>query len=257
MKKIANLFRMLKQQGVNRLHDCLHHVTRSVRLKKRKKEIKPWWRYDVREVIGALKQLRMGGSASDSIGRLADIQGWSVAFRLSALSFSGLLVMTVTALLFWPLKMSTYRALDNDRKLMEVRYVQQKQFVANVPRYEGQIEFMLKQFGGLLDTVPESLEPVHVLKMVNQAAKAAGVQIERFQPVVEEKETYYAVLPVEIRLRGDFHSLAKFMELVSRMHHLITVDVAVVPSETHDDQLVLASLLKAYRNQEIRTEARP
>jgi type IV pilus assembly protein PilO len=66
--------------------------------------------------------------------------------------------------------------------------------------------------------------------------------------MVETTEDYYAILPIEIRLTGDFHGLGKFMEKVSRMQHLITVDVSIVPSSTHENQLVMASLLKAYRN---------
>jgi len=139
------------------------------------------------------------------------------------------------------------RTLDNDRQLLQARFLRQKQAIDALPTYQDQVDLILAQFGTLLDTVPESLEPVHVLTLLNQAAKTSGVYLEQFRPMPEESQGYYAVLPIEIRLRGDYHALAMFMEQVSRMQHLITVDLAILPSAQHENQLVLASLLKAYR----------
>jgi len=103
----------------------------------------------------------------------------------------------------------------------------------------------------LLDAIPAALESVHVLTQINQAAKEAGLHLELFKPLSEEAQSYYVVLPVEIRLRGDYNAMARFLELVSKMKHLVTVDIVLIPSATHEKQIVLVSLLKAYRYREL------
>jgi hypothetical protein len=45
--------------------------------------------------------------------------------------------------------------------------------------------------------------------------------------------------------------MARFLELVSKMKHLVTVDIVLIPSATHEKQIVLVSLLKAYRYREL------
>ena len=120
-----------------------------------------------------------------------------------------------------------------------------------LPVYQSQNAQILEQFGTLLDAIPAALESVHVLTQINQAAKEAGLHLELFKPLSEEAQSYYVVLPVEIRLRGDYNAMARFLELVSKMKHLVTVDIVLIPSATHEKQIVLVSLLKAYRYREL------
>lgn len=216
-------------------------------LRRTLKTARPWWRYDVRECLVLLQRLRQSDAANLTLNMLVDPARWPAVLRAGALLMMFLLVLGVADLLVLSDSTRQLRALETDRQLLEARYLRQKQTIDAVPAYQSQVDLILDQFGALLDTVPESLEPVHVLTLINQAAKASGVTLELFRPISEESQAYYAVLPIEIRLRGDYHALALFMEQVSRMKHLITVDLAILPAAQHENQLVLASLLKAYR----------
>lgn len=208
---------------------------------------KPWWRYDVSEVLTALKQVQSGNDFLGAFSNFQNVERWSGTVRICILGICSVTALGATGLLFWPVQMSAHQALDSERLLLESRYLRQQQMIDEAPYYQLQVDGILQQFGRLLDAVPETLEPVHVLNLINQAATTSGVRLEGFKPLSEEVEAYYAVLPVEIRLVGDFHGLARFMEQVSRMRHLVTVDVVIVPSATQQERLVLASLLKAYR----------
>lgn len=208
---------------------------------------KPWWRYDIRECLALVQRFRQGGSASLTFRTLGDPSDWPAILRATVLLMVFVLVLLVADLVMLSDSTQKQRTLDNERQLLEARYIRQKQMIDALPAYQGQVDSILGQFGALLDTVPESLEPVHVLTLLNQAAKASGVSLELFRPMAEESQAYYAVLPIEIRLSGDYQALALFMAQVSRMKHLITVDLVVLPSIQHENQLVLASLLKAYR----------
>jgi type IV pilus assembly protein PilO len=208
---------------------------------------KPWWRYDIRECFLLLQGFRQKRSEYLTFDVLLDPASWPTILRAGVLFGMFLLVLGIADLLLLSDSTRKLRALEHDRQLLEAKYLRQKQMIDAVPAYQSQVDLILDQFGVLLDTVPESLEPVHVLTLLSQAAKVSGVSLELFRPMREESQAYYAVLPIEIRLRGDYHALARFMEQVSRMKHLITVDLAIVPAAQHEHQLVLASLLKAYR----------
>jgi len=205
------------------------------------------WHYDLRECLVWLQRLGQDAQVDLRWQTLTDPTQWPVLLRAGVLILAFLLVVVVADGLLLSDSTQRLRTLDNDRQLLQARFLRQKQAIDALPTYQDQVDVILAQFGTLLDTVPESLEPVHVLTLLNQAAKTSGVYLEQFRPMPEESQGYYAVLPIEIRLRGDYHALAMFMEQVSRMQHLITVDLAILPSAQHENQLVLASLLKAYR----------
>jgi type IV pilus assembly protein PilO len=209
---------------------------------------KPWWQQDIKELLAGIKVVwsKAIPDASGATTKLLDLG--DPRFRHLVLSVWFLLVTGLSGVLLWPVQISKHAVLVNERQMLESRFLRQQQLIGETPIYQRQIELILNQVGSLLDAVPEKMEPVHVLDLVNRAARDAGVQLELFRPMVETTEDYYAILLIEIRLTGDFHGLGKFMEKVSRMQHLITVDVSIVPSSTHENQLVMASLLKAYRN---------
>jgi len=209
---------------------------------------KPWWRQDIKELLLGIKAAwnKAKPDVSGTTNKLLDLGNPRIRHLILSIWF--LFVTGLSGLLLWPVQLSKHDALVNEQKMLESRFLRQQQLIGDTPIYQRQIELILNQVGSLLDAVPEKMEPVHVLDLVNQAARDAGVQLELFRPLVETAEDYYAILPIEIRLTGDFHGLGKFMEKVSRMQHLITVDVSIVPSSTHENQLVMASLLKAYRN---------
>jgi type IV pilus assembly protein PilO len=140
---------------------------------------------------------------------------------------------------------------NNEREVFKNRYLRYAEQVDMLPVYRAQTEIILERFGALLDAIPAALESIHVLSQVNRAARDSGVQLEFFKPLAEEVHGYYVVLPVEIRLRGDYNAIARFIELVSKMQHLVTVDLVMLASANHPNQIVLSSLLKAYRYKDL------
>ena len=212
---------------------------------------KPWWQQDVRVYGAWIKQTWKESvvARSGAPYRFADLS--TPRFRRTVLLALFISVTSLSAVLLWPVQLSKYRVLVNERQLLESRFLRQQQIIEDMPLYQRQIDVVLSQVGSLLDAVPERMEPVHVLSLINQAARDAGVQLELFRPMPETTGDHYAVLPIEIRLTGDFHGLGRFMENVSRLQHLITVDVSISPSTSQENQLVMASQLKAYRSHTI------
>lgn len=209
---------------------------------------KPWWQQDIKELLQWMKAWRQNRFIAQPgiSSKFLDLE--SSGFRYVVLLCWFVLVIGLSGALLWPVHFSKHGVLINERQMLESRFLRQQQLIQESPIYQRQIELILSQVGSLLDAVPESMEPVHVLSLINKAASDAGVQIELFRPMLETTEDYYAVLPIEIRLTGDFHALGKFMEKISYMQHLITVDVSISASASHENLLVMASLLKAYRN---------
>lgn len=215
----------------------------------------PWWRKDIKEILIYLRREKAPGGSTWSLASLKDVAAWSPGFRYMILGLAYVLSFTVGGSLLWTGTQNSLRVLVKEQQALQIRYVTYAQQVALLPMYRIQRDQIHEQFGALLDAIPPSLESVHVLAQLNQAAKEAGITLELFKPLTEVEQSYYVVLPVEVRLRGSFNAMARFLELVSQMKHLITVDIVLVPSATHGNQIVLASLLKAYRYREMPVHA--
>jgi type IV pilus assembly protein PilO len=75
-----------------------------------------------------------------------------------------------------------------------------------------------------LRALPETAETASFLQDLNRQAELAGLRILLVQPRPEEPSEHYVRLPVELRLEGRYHQLARFFNNVSGIDRLISME---------------------------------
>lgn len=228
------------------------------KVRRSQKHADPWWKKDVRELLADIRRMRFSAHSGVTFQSITDISNWTVRFRITLLILVFILSVSLGTLVFSSSTLSDVHNQNSELEVLQSSYIRYAEQADMLPAYQAQIETIMGRYGELLDAIPAALESVHVLTQLNKAASDSGLQLEFFKPRAEEIHDYYVVLPIDIRLRGDFNAIARFLELVSKMQHLVTVDVVILASTTHANQVVLASLLKAYRYKDlpIKSESR-
>lgn len=172
---------------------------------------------------------------------------WPDALRWVILTVAFVTVLGIAALLLWSTPWQQLTQQTQEIELLKARYLQVALQSGMKPRYEQQLEQIEAQFGEMLEMIPASLETVQVLDQVSRAAQTSGLRLQGFKPAAEVQEDAYVILPVDIRLTGNYHAVGRFLEAVSRMKHLITVDVRLEAMDSAPGQLALATRIRAYR----------
>lgn len=80
------------------------------------------------------------------------------------------------------------------------------------------------QVGKLERQLPGKADMEALLAEISQAGVSRGLQFELFKPGQLQIGDYYAELPIEIRLSGNFHALASFVSDVANMPRIVTLD---------------------------------
>ncbi len=217
-------------------------------------DIKRWLAMDLKELGPQLKAFwRQARSTSVRRGfRMEDVAHWPRPFRVGVLLLSFVLAFCGAALLVWPEPAEQLALQRQETAALKLRYVQVRAQSQLKPVLEEQILELESQFGSMLEKIPASLETVQVLQQMTRAARDSGLRLHGFKPLPEVQEDAYAVLPVDIRLVGSYHAVGRFLEAVSHMKHLITVDVLMEADSANPGDLVLATRLKAYRADDAR-----
>jgi type IV pilus assembly protein PilO len=225
--------------------------THSFRSRQRPKLSNPWWKKDLRGLLADLGQRGVRLSSETTLRSVTDISQWTLRFRIKFLVIVFVVGVLTFSFLLSSDRLNNLSAQNVEREVLKSRYLRYAEQVNMLTVYQTQTETILERFGDLLDAIPAALESIHVLSQLNKAARDSGLQLEFFKPLAEQVHNYYVVLPVEIRLRGDYNATARFIELVSKMQHLVTVDLVILASANHPNQVVLSSLLKAYRYKDL------
>ncbi|MCA1791827.1 MAG: type 4a pilus biogenesis protein PilO [Thioalkalivibrio sp.] len=130
---------------------------------------------------------------------------------------------------------------------LRAEFEEKQRRAANLPALEAQLEEMERMFASLLQLLPSTAEIPSLLVDVSQTALSVGLEIELFQPRPEANRTFYAEVPIQLRVRGNYEQLAEFVSGVSAMPRIVTIhDVFIRPGE-EDTDLLMDAVARTYR----------
>ena len=117
-------------------------------------------------------------------------------------------------------------------KLLKVQSdLQQKQLIAaNRPKLDAEIKALEKQLDEALVRLPEEKDIPRLLTQINTLGQQNGLEFLLFRPGAPAKKGFYAEVPIDIRVEGQFHSMGGFLDRVSKLERIVTVsDIKITP----------------------------
>lgn len=126
-------------------------------------------------------------------------------------------------------------------------FLEKKKLAVNLEAYKQQRMEIEQAFGALLKQLPNKSEMDALLIDINQAGLGRGLQFELFKPAEKENFTeFYAELPVNIKVSGNYHDLGAFTSDVAKMPRIVLLtDLKIDPPK--DGTLTMEAVAKTYR----------
>jgi len=177
-----------------------------------------------------------------------DIGNWPVAARAIVV------VMLVAALLFAAYwfhhkdQLASLESVKGEEATLKQTFKRKQNKAANLQLYKEQLEQMKQSFGAMLRQLPDKTEVADLLVDVSQTGLANGLEFELFKPSAEQPKDFYAELPIELRIVGDYHEFGGFVSGLAALPRIVTIhDVNILPSDEEDGKLVMQATAKTYR----------
>jgi len=130
------------------------------------------------------------------------------------------------------------RELELQRKLSEVRSV-----AANIAAFEEEIGELEIQLRVALRQLPNKKQIEVLLTDISNLGKTAGIEMKSFSRKPETVHDFYAEVPIAITLEGEYHDVARFFDLMSKLPRIVnmgSLDMKVA-SENSERTLVKVS----------------
>ncbi|MBM9536600.1 type 4a pilus biogenesis protein PilO [Desulfobulbus alkaliphilus] len=104
----------------------------------------------------------------------------------------------------------------------ELRTVQRA--ARELPRHQQEFAAVQQQFEELSVLLPTSQEIPDLLRNISDLGRRAGLDFLSFVPGAEIPRDFFAEIPVDIRIRGPYHNLGAFLDAVSKLDRIVTVN---------------------------------
>ena len=127
--------------------------------------------------------------------------------------------------------------LELQRKLSEVRSI-----AANISAFEAEIEDLEIHLKTVLRQLPDKKELEVLLTDISNLGKTAGVEIRSFKRGKELSHDFYAEVPIDLELTGEFHDVARFFELVSKLPRIVNMGSLNIKVVSEDEESTVLSV---------------
>ena len=170
--------------------------------------------------------------------------------KLVLLSFVFLILMALGYAFLWKDQLT---AIDDAKaKEQELRkvFLDKKAQAIKVEAYKQQMVDIEKTFGALLKQLPDKSQMDGLLTDINQAGLGRGLEFDLFKPGQETVAEFYAEMPIQIKIRGNYHDIGTFATDISKLSRIVTLNdliIAPIGKDSKDTLLSLDATAKTYR----------
>ena len=127
----------------------------------------------------------------------------------------------------------------------------------DLPRYKKEFEDVQKEFDAMAILLPKSQEIPNLLRDISDLGKNTGLDFLKFVPGVEIPKDFYAEIPIDISIVGPYHNLGSFLDKVSKLDRIVTVNNINIDKPSKEEaELLLNSTcrLVTYRFTNVKLE---
>ncbi|MEN8140050.1 MAG: type 4a pilus biogenesis protein PilO [Thermodesulfobacteriota bacterium] len=182
------------------------------------------------------QQIKIDAFIDDKVSNLD--QNVKIAIVLAAV------VLPLAA--FYFLSWSPYRAemkkLQAQEESLRKTITEVEAVARNIHKHRAEMaeaQVMFDRASGLL---PQQQEIPALLARVSDLGKQSGLVIESFKPGGESLQEFYAKIPVAVKVAGPYHSIGVFLDNVSKMSRIVTVEnMAMGSPKNVEGEMILKS----------------
>lgn len=110
------------------------------------------------------------------------------------------------------------RSQELQRTLNNARSV-----ASNVPAFEAEVQGLERDLDLALKQLPNRKQFEDLLRDISTAGKKVGVTIKSIDRSKEVARDFYAEVPFELEIEGNYHDLARFFEMVAALPRIVNV----------------------------------
>ena len=98
------------------------------------------------------------------------------------------------------------------------------QKAANLSRLRQDLQRLDAELRKAIAQLPEKKEIPELLSSISSKAQQSGLDVLLFRPRAESYQEFYAEVPVDITVKGNFYNTVNFFDEVGRMDRLVNID---------------------------------
>jgi type IV pilus assembly protein PilO len=148
--------------------------------------------------------------------------------------------VVLLAALYWYF---LYQPYSEEMAALQERITSKRQTVEKYQKIAAQLETFKTQVSelearlhALLRELPESREIPGMIRQISDLGVRTGLQISLIKPMLEQRKEFYAEIPIQVRVKGQYHAVGRFLDDLAHLERLISVDGVQIEATSQETQ---------------------
>lgn len=122
----------------------------------------------------------------------------------------------------------------------EIKTVEAK--VADLAKFEKELEEATAAFKETSALLPQDKEIPKLLKDISALGRSAGLDFLTFIPSPDVPKDFYSEIPIAINVRGPYHNMGFFLDMVSKLERIVSVsNIRMTSPKKEGGEMLLTS----------------
>jgi len=111
-----------------------------------------------------------------------------------------------------------------------------QQIAAKLEPLKAQVSDLEARLHVLLRELPESKEIPGLIRQISDLGVRTGLQISLIKPQPEQRKEFYAAIPIQVHVRGQYHAVGRFFDNLAHLERIISVDGVQIEATNQETQ---------------------
>src|SRR5438445_10865612 len=113
-------------------------------------------------------------------------------------------------------RQGTLRALEDE-------LIQKQSIANNLAQFKHEKEILERRLAQALTELPNEANIDDLIRSLSEIATKSGLQIKTIEPQGEQRQSFYASIPIVMSVSGNYHEIGVFLDSLSKLARIVNV----------------------------------
>jgi type IV pilus assembly protein PilO len=113
---------------------------------------------------------------------------------------------------------------DGEQRRLDAELIEKTAIANNLNQFRREKEVLEQRLQEALAELPEEKKIDELLQLFQERARKAGLEIATIEPAPEVSEGFYARVPINMQVTGNFHEIVTFFDSLARLRRIVNVN---------------------------------
>jgi type IV pilus assembly protein PilO len=112
---------------------------------------------------------------------------------------------------------------QNSLRALEDELIQKQSIANNLAQFKHEKEILERRLAQALTELPNEANIDDLIRSLSEVGTKSGLTINSIDPQAEQKQSFYASIPIVMSVTGNYHEIGVFLDSVSKLARIVNV----------------------------------